>query len=105
MGLNAYIYKHNGEDYSNGGISSRFDQVCLVNVDGPFEPDAEHPACALVEGNLKGTLKVFALEDNHKQISNGGCFVPTSDSRFSQAAEKILGQRFYGAVALHDRVE
>ena len=105
MGLNAYIYKHNGEDYSNGGISSRFDQVCLVNVSGPFEPDAEHPACVLLLGNVDGTAKVVALEDTHQHVMNGGCFVSTSDSRFSEAVENLIGLRFYGAVALHDRVE
>jgi len=105
MGLNACIYKHSGEDFSNGGISSRFNEVCLVNVEGPFHPDAEHPACGLVAGNVKGTLKVIAIEDIHKQISNGGCFVSTSDSRFGEAAERILGHMFYGAVPLHDRVE
>lgn len=35
----------------------------------------------------------------------GGAFVHTSDSRFSRAVEDVVGHRFYGAVALHDRWE
>lgn len=35
----------------------------------------------------------------------GGCYVSTSDSRFSRAVEDLLGHRFYGAVPLHDRFE
>lgn len=35
----------------------------------------------------------------------GGCYVATSDSRFSDEVERIVGGRFYGAVALHDRFE
>jgi len=35
----------------------------------------------------------------------GGNYASTSDSRFGEAVEKIIGTRFYGAVAVHDRVE
>ena len=105
MGLNAYIYKHNGEDFSNGGVSSRFNEVCLVNVAGPSEPDDQHPACVLNVGRQEGTVRVFPLETVGKWAMAGGCYVGTSDSRFGEAIEKLLGHRFYGAVALHDRVE
>ena len=36
---------------------------------------------------------------------NGGNIASTSDSRFSQACERLLGHRFYGAVHIHDRTE
>jgi len=35
----------------------------------------------------------------------GGNFAASSDSRFSQACRELLGHHFYGAVAIHDRVE
>jgi hypothetical protein len=31
-------------DCTNGGISSRYSRLCIINVDGPFSPDAETPA-------------------------------------------------------------
>jgi hypothetical protein len=107
MGLNAYIYKHDGEDYSNNGISARVNQVCLVNVDGPFDPDEEHPAVFLLAGHLNGTARIVPCEAAYAglQVMADGCYVATSDSRFSEAIEKMLGHRFYGAVPLHDRVE
>jgi hypothetical protein len=35
----------------------------------------------------------------------GGNYAAASDSRFSELCEKLLGTSFYGAVAIHDRVE
>jgi len=44
-------------DCSNGGISSKFETVTFVNVDGPFEPDDRAPAVMLLPGNLGPTVK------------------------------------------------
>jgi hypothetical protein len=35
----------------------------------------------------------------------GGNYAATSDSRFSDKIEEMLGHGFYGAVPIHDRVE
>lgn len=116
MGLIAEIHRSNIGDCSNGGISGRAHAVCLVNVSGPFDPDDErYPAAMLVDGNLPGTIKVVpaVLGDDDEWVEQrggvgpmmGGCYVATSDSRFSQACEEFLGHRFYGAVPLHDRFE
>ena len=35
----------------------------------------------------------------------GGNYAATSDSRFSDKVEQMLGHHFYGAVPIHDRVE
>ena len=35
----------------------------------------------------------------------GGHYGATSDSRFSDAVEEMMGTPFYGALAIHDRVE
>jgi hypothetical protein len=111
MGLIANIYKNNGQDFSNGGLSSRVNEVTVVNVDGPFEPTEDRPAVLLVEGNARGTVKVVpALEGGDGWTAwpgsmMGGCYVATSDARFTQAVEDLLGISFYGAIALHDRYE
>ena len=111
MGLPASIYRD--EYRSSMNVFDNFARVTLVNVDGPFEPSENAPAAVLVKGNDPGTVVVRAVrnysasDETHDVIRGmmGGSYVSTSDSRFSQAVEKIVGGRFYGAVALHDRVE
>lgn len=119
MGLTADIYKSGGRSWSNGGISDHADEVTIVNANGPFDPDEKRPAVAIVHGNLAGTVKaipVVPLEsggfrelrtDETKGIGPmmGGCYIATSDGRFSDLVESLLGHRFYGAIPLHDRYE
>lgn len=104
MGMVAQIFRGD-RDCSNGGISSRARGVCVMNVAGPFEASDEYPAVLLVPGPFNSVHLVPAELPSDSVTMAGGCFVHTSDSRFSQAVEKLLGHRFYGAVALHDRVE
>lgn len=104
MGLLASIFRSDDRDFSAGGISSRYKQVCIMNVEGPFEPSDTAPAVRLEKGPMN-SLHLVPEESSGKWTMMGGCFVHTSDSRFSRAAEKILGHGWYGAVALHDRVE
>ena len=79
MGLHVNIYKCSKfGDCTLNGVSSRdIEGLCLTNVEGPF--------------------------DQHTM--DGGNFAASSDSRFSQACRELLGHHFYGAVAIHDRVE
>lgn len=114
MGLRADIYKAGGRTFSLGGLSEVADEVTLVNVPGPFEPDEKAPAALLVDG-ARGTARVVPAEQNEagewaevrKGVGSmmGGSYVGAADSRFREAVEEILGHRFYGAVALHDRFE
>lgn len=115
MGLPVDIFKFQGRSYSNGGASSKFDTLTLVNVPGPFEPREDSPA-ALLLPNYGGTVRVVLAmpqDGNWVELKQpnaagpmfGGTYVATSDSRFSEAIEAILGHGFYGAVKLHDRYE
>lgn len=119
MGLIAEIYKSDLGDCSNDGLSGSHTQVTIVNVDGPFKPTPERPAVMLVQGNVAGTVKVVPaalatadgeylplVRDGDKTVGPmmGGCYV-SGDSRFTEAVERLLGHRFYGAVPLHDRFE
>lgn len=102
---------------SNQGISEKADQVTLVEVryaDGrvtpmpkasqvfPVRDDA--PAVALVQRNIMGRTVWHVQPVSEPGKSDwymaGGAMAGTSDSRFSE----LLGG-FYGALALHDRVE
>ena len=114
MGLLVEIYKAaRGGDCTMGGISSKALELCLVNVTGPFEPSEHIHAAMLVRGNLPGTLRIVPavksvtgqwLQDS-RWLMFGGNYAATSDSRFTDACEKLLDHRFYGAVAIHDRHE
>lgn len=116
MGLTASIFKADGRECSNGGLSSIATDVVLVNVPGPFEPDEKRPAAMLVQGSFHGIAVVVPAVRveggwnrmcSHDRVGPmmGGCYVASSDGRFAAAVEKITGVRFYGAVPLHDRFE
>jgi hypothetical protein len=122
MGLIVNVYRATGRDCTLNGISSTHDRLTLVNVDGPFEPNDDAPAAVLMIGSLLGTLVIYpatriqnvVLTRSGEQADAwghvmdtmmGGNYAATSDSRFTEACERLLGQRFYGAVAIHDRIE
>lgn len=107
MGLIVSVYKDADSNYdcTMNGVTSRFTKLCVTNVDGPFEPSDDCPPVKLVVGNLPGTAKIVPEECEGKWSMFGGNYAATSDSRFSEAIESIVGGRFYGAVPVHDRVE
>lgn len=99
--LPVYIYKHKGEDYSNDGISSRYNEVLLICEEGWVDVKGdEENLCKVV------TRELFGKEYKHVEPVNGkygtgfmagGCYVGSCDSRFSRISEYPL--------ALHDRCE
>jgi hypothetical protein len=104
MGLTVNVYKSNF-DCTLNGISSKCNELCLINVDGPFNPDDDKPAALLVPGNLPNTVKIIPANVNQNKtwVMDGGNFAYSSDARFNNAVEKIAGYR--GAVSIHDRIE
>jgi len=110
MGLIVSVYRNAESNYdcTNGGISSRFTRLTLINVEGPFEPTANAPA-ALLLSNHFNTVRIVPADENGEQIKGwtmfGGNYASTSDSRFGEAVEKINGIRYPGAVPIHDRIE
>jgi|TARA_B100001094_G_C17857891_1_gene635941 hypothetical protein len=106
MGLNISVYSNSDTyDCTLNGVTSRYDQLCVVNVEGPDSPSATAPAVNLVKGNLPGIAKIVPEEAGKKWVMFGGNYAATSDSRFTQAVEKITGNPHSGAVPVHDRVE
>lgn len=114
MGLPIYVLRDSLGDCTNGGISSRANSLTVMNIDGPFEPSDDAPPVLLVE-HYKGCLSLVPAERSPggtawqkvqgKHFMMGGNYGATSDSRFSSKCETLLQHRFYGAVAIHDRVE
>lgn len=116
MGLIVDVFKcKDMPDCTNNGISNRFDRLCLVNVEGPFTPNAQTPAAMMVRGNGPGLVKIVPAIKLHPEDSEwmpdprwcmmGGNYAATSDSRFHRAVEAITGGQSYGAVPIHDRIE
>jgi hypothetical protein len=106
MGLRASIYRDcSMQNCSNGGISAYADRVTVVNVPGPHEPTEDAPGVILQRGPL-GTVNAVPVDGGGPQMIGpmmGGCYIATSDSRFSEKVRSLGGS--YGAIALHDRYE
>jgi hypothetical protein len=108
MGMTIRIFRSDLGDGTNGGVSSYSRTLCVTNCEGPFEPSEGSPAVKLVMAEPIGGRKILRLIPEcaeGKGTMFGGNYGSTSDSRFSQLCEKLLGSAFYGAVAIHDRVE
>lgn len=104
---------------SNGGISEFYDEAYLLtNGEAPTEGPGliDLPLVVITPGNLPGTIKAQRADISGLPIRNeadgktcgpmsGGCFIVSSDSRFREECERVLGGRFDGAVSLHDRFE
>jgi len=107
MGLTVQVYRDNLGDCTNGGASSTVDAVCVINMDGPFNPSADRPAFELIPGAFPGTAVLVPADRPDGMIGPmfGGNMGYSSDSRFSRAVEKMTGHRFYGALPIHDRFE
>lgn len=94
---------------ANGGVSEHYDELLIVGEGIPeiFSAREGEPVLKLEKGPMNTVraklLPEFAPEG--KCAMSGGAFVSTTDSRFSEAIEKLLGHGFYGAIALHDRYE
>lgn len=117
MGMIIKVFRSNSKDATNGGISSKFDRLVVVNVDGPFNPSEDMPAVFLVS-HMRGCLRLVPAvlvpevwtdgQPRYTLVQGtmaGGNFGASSDARFSEACERLAGTTFYGAVAIHDRVE
>lgn len=107
MGLIISVYRPaDMGDCTLNGVSSQFDGLTLVNVDGPFDPTPDRPAAWLVRGNLPYTVKIV-VEDpatTTRWPMMGGNYGGTSDSRFNEAVQHITGFSM-GPVPIHDRYE
>ena len=108
MGMIVHVYRDSFADCTNGGVSSQYDGLCVVNVDGPFDPCDKYPAAKLVDDAPMGRPypKIVPLDllESNKWVMFGGNIAHTGDSRFKQAVEKWGGGPA-GALPIFDRVE
>jgi hypothetical protein len=113
MGLIIDIYRSadRTSDCTLGGLSSTATRLCLVNVEGPFNPSPGSPA-AWLESHRNGIVRIVpavfqygAWAKGEAHYMMGGNYGATADSRMADACERLTGAQWYGAVAIHDRCE
>ena len=103
--ISLWVYKHKGEDFSNGGITSRYDEVLIECKDGYIEVDENNLPenfCRVVVMRIGDRaykyLEPCASPDKGcVGWMSGGCYAESCDSRFSRISEYPL--------SIHDRQE
>lgn len=91
-------------DPSNGGLSSKFDEVVLIDLDD-YEHVSDTPENAvLLVKRTYGDRTIYHLEPVHVPEGMVG---PMAGGSYAASAGTIPGlpYEFYGALALHDRFE
>jgi hypothetical protein len=93
-------------DCTNGGISSRYDDLLVLCDDGFIDVNMDNPPenLCVIEHRFLFGRDVYHMRPytNAKEAGwmSGGNFAYSCDSRFSA----LIGQ-MYGAVSIHDRQE
>jgi hypothetical protein len=109
MGIIANIFSNEGRRDSLSVLPERARAVCVINADGPFEPSVECPPVMVMKAaGASGCARIVPVNAAgvvQAGVSFGGRYIASSDRRFGEAVERACGQHFYGAVALHDRLE
>jgi len=105
-GIRVDIYKSQGKDYSNGGISEKHDTVTLLIPDGGYVDHSQGGPCVVVTESRYGYKSARVCNWDGVPIKRpgqigpmfGGTFIYSSDSRFREHC----GSQ---PIALHDRWE
>jgi hypothetical protein len=108
MGLTINVFRDNTPDCSMNGISKKFDELHVVNIEGDDLQHEKSARVALVRGNIPGSVKLVPCDVFEKNIHSqfGGNFGGCSDSRFRRAVGHLMGNAAGSQVApIHDRVE
>ncbi len=98
--IKVYVAKGNGDcDCTNGGISSRYEQLLLVCEDGHIKIDESNPPENLVKVCDRNGYKFLEpiARPEHLGWMFGGNIAYSSDGRFSELAGHPL--------PIHDRQE
>lgn len=119
MGLNVSVYRAaDRQDCTNGGISSRFSTLCVMNVEGPFNPSDRAAPVVLRKHPTMNAVHLVPAYFNVKEqrwepvpghFMMGGNYGATSDSRFGDTVRRMYGIEYTAyicsAVSIHDRQE
>ena len=96
----------NGSDSTNGGISSSYKTLLLIDDEGWVDIDGTEENLVEVITDM-GNAIIVPYAQPAKAIGPmfGGNFTSSSDSRFMRIVQKTTGVKFYGAIPIHDRFE
>lgn len=102
------IYKPGHGDCSNGGLSSKY-CACYIECERGNYKESEilEDSIVKLEKGAFGSVHLVPVkptDSNHTNYMFGGCYVSTSDSRWSEIL-KEFGAPSHCAIALHDRTE
>ena len=99
----AYIYRDHGGDCSNGGLSSKVDNVFVPHPRGWYDAEEDDPKLVKIVKNDYGFGEYVHAEPvaekpkGHVGYMMGGTFIYSSDSRFREIHPY--------PIPLHDRTE
>jgi len=119
----AYVYKNKNNDSSNGGLSSRHDQVIIFRselsipyiveiikqdnldidkcVQAVYRKQIEYVHLEPISAHVDvDTIHSEKIEYIDKWCMFGGCYVSSSDSRFKECVHQVKYP-----ISLHDRIE
>jgi len=104
MGMLLFVFRGANGDTTNNGVSNRFDQFVVTNLEGPFA-ESDIAAGLSLEVDQRGNPRLIPNELAPCQWNMfGGNYAGTSDSRWGQELRKILGYD-PRVVPIFDRVE
>lgn len=123
MGLLVTVFRNALGDCSNGGISSKFPVLCVINMPGDAQPAVDIPAVILKDQTMNGQHH-FRLEPVYQGTEGwqeapgfmpksvrkpwtmyGGNVATTSDSIWSDHLASLGSNTPSAPVHIHDRVE
>lgn len=112
MGMRIYVHVKKDPffkvDTTCNGITNRHGTLCVVNCEGPFDPDENCPAVMLVDDRPMGTPypKLVPVDEYKKGtwLMFGGNYAGCCDDRFTHLCEKAEGGP-YGMLPVFDRIE
>ena len=104
--ISVNIFKSRGGDCSNGGISSKFNEVLIACDEGWIDIDENNPPenlCKVVQRELWGERHWYVEPCADKPRGSvgymyGGCIIDSSDARWDRMSGGI-------PLHLHDRCE
>ena len=115
--LRLYVYRSNygnhGYDPTNGGITSRYDEILVACDDGPVKVDPANPPeniFMLVGSSYSGSPRLVPRHIKPEDMVGpmfGGNYATTSDSRWGKMVAKHFGEayRFTNCLPVFDRYE
>jgi hypothetical protein len=92
-------------DSTNGGVSSKANRLFVQLPNCPSDQSVAGDAPEMVlESHVPGCVRLVPKGEK-RWVMFGGNFAHSSDSRLREAIERMTGQTWYGAIAIHDRIE